>query len=186
MRRLFSRRFYLVLVIFVMFVLTNSPSESQQQPAASDSASLKTFLQGYVGTPPSPDDETTQYIDAFVDLNGDGRKEAVVYITGRGWCGSGGCPTLVVTPDGSTWRVVTKILLTRPRIRVLAATSHGWRSLTVWVQGGGIQDGYEAELRFDGKTYPANPTVPPARRLIEKMPGEVVIQEYDAAKPLYP
>ena len=42
-------------------------------------------------------------------------------------------------------------------------------------QGGGIQPGYEAELRFDGKTYPANPSVPPARPLKGKPEGEMLI-----------
>ena len=37
-------------------------------------------------------------------------------------------------------------------IRVLDATSHGWRNISVRVAGGGI-----------GKTYSQNPTVPAAR-----------------------
>jgi hypothetical protein len=41
--------------------------------------------------------------------------------------------------------------------------------------GGGIQAGYEAELSFDGKTYPNTPTVPPAHRLGGRVQGRAVI-----------
>ena len=56
----------------------------------------------------------------------------------------------------------------------------------VGVGGGGIQLGYEAMLPFDGKTYPSNPTVPPARHLSEKVPGEIVIAPNAGDRPLFP
>ncbi|PYS46358.1 MAG: hypothetical protein DMG13_30190 [Acidobacteria bacterium] len=31
----------------------------------------------------------TRYFDALVGLNDDGKEEAIVYVTGPGWCGSG-------------------------------------------------------------------------------------------------
>src|SRR5437763_13772221 len=91
------------------------------------------------------------------------------------WCGIGGCKTLILARDGTSWRVVATITITMLPIGVLQTTSNGWHSMGVWVQGGGIQSGYEAELRFDGKTYPRNPSTPPARRLVGNAEGEVVI-----------
>jgi len=122
------------------------------------------------------DDKTARYFDALVDLNGDGKKEAIVYLVGRTWCGSGGCPTLVLVRNSASWKLLQYITITRPPIRVLSSTSHGWHNISVWVQGGGIHPGYEAELSFDGKTYSGNPSVPPARRLNRGAPGEVVDQ----------
>ncbi len=122
----------------------------------------------------------------FVDLNGDGKDEAIVYLVGREWCGSGGCPTVILASEASSYRVVTELSITQRPIRILSGTSNGWRNLGVWVQGGGIQPGYVAELRFNGKTYPENPTVPPARRLEGKVPGKVVISASQAGTPLYP
>jgi hypothetical protein len=142
--------------------------------------SLKRFLQKY------DDDRTARYSRAFVDLNGDGKDEAIVYSTGRSWCGSGGCNTLVLTQEGGTWRLVTSITITWPPIRVLASRSHGWHDISVWVSGGGIRPGYEAELSFDGKTYATNPSVPPARPLAAKVDGKVVILSSEGATPLYP
>ena len=40
------------------------------------------------------------------------------------------------------------------------------------------QLGYEAELPFDGVSYPSNPSVPPARRLMEGTPGKIAIADY--------
>jgi len=147
---------------------------AQAQPAAAFSSAeqpLKKFLQNYVKDPHSDGDKTCRYLDAFVDLNGDGKQEAIVFLTGDSWCGTGGCRTLVLARKGASWKVVTHITITRPPIRVLSSTSHGWHDISVWVQGGGIQPGYEAELRFDGKNYPGNPSVPPGSPINRKSGG---------------
>jgi hypothetical protein len=166
----------------VLSVLISACATKTQGPDSTSAAaeeSLKRFLQTL------DDNKATRYIAAFRDLNGDGIPEAIVYLMGNSWCGSGGCNTLILAREGSSWRIVTNIRITRRPIRVLTNESHGWRSLGVWVQGGGIQPGYEAELPFDGKSYPRNPSVPPARRLEGNPEGEVVIPSVQDGKPLY-
>jgi hypothetical protein len=163
-------------------------AQAQLQPKAQSSeeeASLKSFLQNYVRARSLDDDKTTKYLAAFVDLNGDGRREAIVYVTGQTWCGTGGCNMLILARAGTSWRIVTETTITRTPIRVLTTASNGWRNITVWAQGGGIQPGYEAELRFDGKTYPENPSVPPARPLTRKVPGRVVLSLSQDGTPLW-
>jgi hypothetical protein len=159
------------------------------QPRARSSEeedSLKRFLQSELKELLADDDKTTRYLAAFVDLNGDGTSEAIVYVTGQTWCGTGGCNMLILARDGISWRVVTETTVTRTPIPVLTTASNGWRNITVWVQGGGIQPGYEAELRFDGKTYPENPSVPPARRLTREVPGRVVLSSSQDGVTLWP
>lgn len=129
--------------------------------------------------------ESARYIAVLRDLNGNGNAEAIVYMLGDKWCGSGGCNTLVLAKDGNLWKVISKITVTRPPIRVLPETSHGWHSISVFVAGGGIAPGYEAVLKFDGKSYPRNPTMPPAFRA--RVPeGEIVISSTKDATALYP
>ena len=111
---------------------------------------------------------------AEVDLNGDGLNEVIVHITDPSFCGTGGCNTLILERSGSGYRTVTDIAIARPPIRVLASYSHGWRDLGVTVVGGGILTAYEARLRFNGQSYPSNPTVPPAEPLPRAV-GEVLI-----------
>jgi hypothetical protein len=141
----------------------------QAEVSAQAKRSLRAFLQTFDG------DLKDRFVAAFADLNSDGRPEAIVYLTSNDWCGSGGCTTLILVPDGDSWRLLTKTPITRPPIRLLRTRSNGWRNIGVWVQGGGIQPGYQAELRFDGKTYPSNPSMPPARPLAGMAEGEMLI-----------
>ncbi len=119
--------------------------------------------------------EDIRYIPSFADLNGDGKPEAIVYIYGATECGTGGCPTLILTPSEDGYKLVSEIVLTRPPIRVSPRKSHGWHNLVVFVAGGGIQQGYNAELEFNGKSYPDNPTVTPAKRVTDRVWGRIVI-----------
>jgi hypothetical protein len=67
----------------------------------------------------------------------------------------------------------------------LKQKSYGWRDIGAWVQGGGIQPGYEAVLQFDGKHYPANPSVAPAKRLDKEVAGTVVVPKDVIGELLY-
>lgn len=156
---------------------------SASSPAVEETP-LRDFLQRYLKASSCSEDRTTKYSAAFIDLNGDGAQEVIVYITGRAWCGSGGCTTLVLAPAKSGYRVISRIPITRPPIRILPRIANGWHSLGVWVEGGGVQAGYEAELSFDGRKYPRNPSLPPARRLAKAHVGEVVVSLTDQGKPL--
>ena len=99
-----------------------------------------------------------RYLDASVDLNGDGRLEIIVHVVGLVACSTGGCPTLVFTPRGAGYRLVSAISVTRLPIRVAPAGTMGWRNLVVRSGGGGASAG-DVQLAFDGKRYPANPSV---------------------------
>jgi hypothetical protein len=160
-------------------------SAPRAQPAA-EPAPLKKFLQEHLGRGGRPADLTTRYQFAVVDLDGSGRKDVIAYITGRTWCGSGGCTTLVLAPQGGSYRVVSSISISRTPIRVMAATTNGWHDLGVWVGGGGIVPGYEADLPFDGKSYPTNPSVPPARPTKGGLDGDTALPANNAGLSLYP
>ncbi len=182
MRIVSGGRILALVVMFSSLLVITSPGKAPQKaaaPTAEASKSLKRFLKTL------DDDRATRYGLAYWDLNADGTPEAIVHFVGKKWCGSGGCNTLILTPNGSSWRIVANIRITRPPICVLSDISNGWRSISVWVQGGGIQPGYEAELRFNGKTYRTNPSVPPARRLKGKPIGEVIIPSTQDAMLLY-
>jgi hypothetical protein len=130
-------------------------------------------------------DPEIRYDAAFVDLNGDRRDEAIIYLRGDGLCGSGGCELYIYTPQGRSWREVTALSITRPPIRLLNGRSHGWRDIGVFVAGGGILPGYNTQLRFNGRSYPTNPTVAPARRMPEGAAGRVLIGSGTKGRPLF-
>jgi hypothetical protein len=130
---------------------------------ANDYDRLERYLRAYVAHEAVTSSRPTRYAAAFTSLSNHGRPEVVVRLSEGGWCGSGGCTTLVLADEGETFKVVSKITITQLPIRVLDSTSHGWRDLGVTVSGGGVQKPYEATLSYDGRTYPANPSVLPAR-----------------------
>ena len=158
------------------------PAQQKQHPASN---SVTKFLRDYLGSQGVDVDRSTKYFMSFAALSGSRKQDIVVYVTGQSWCGSGGCTTLILAPNGSSYRLVAKITISQPPIRVLASRSNGWHDISVHVQGGGIQPGYEAQLLFDGKTYPSNPSTPPARRLTEKVPGDVIVSARGEGSPLY-
>ena len=139
--------------------------------ASDQDKNLQRFLRSYVRKSAPADDPSTRYFRAFVDLNGDRKDEVIVYLMGDWWCGSGGCPTLILAPIDGSFVVISNILATRPPILVLQSTSHGWRNFGVFVQGGGIMQGYEAEVQFDGSRYRP---LTPLKHLAQDAAGETI------------
>ncbi|RJY08053.1 hypothetical protein [Aurantiacibacter aquimixticola] len=114
------------------------------------------------------------YAMVSYDLDDDGRDEAIVHIRSNYYCGSGGCNALVLTPDFNGYRIVMDATVTRTPIAVLDSETRGWSDLVV-AYGGGGRDYGRALMRFDGLSYPGNPTVAPAERTSRR--GDVLISE---------
>jgi hypothetical protein len=100
------------------------------------------------------------YTYALADLNGDGQLDAVVMMSDRDYCGSGGCSLGVLRGTKKSFVFVSESSISNEPIRVLRESRQGWKSLSVSVSGGGAQPG-EAIMRFNGKRYPRNPSVQP-------------------------
>ncbi len=97
-----------------------------------------------------------------IDLDGDGRPEALVYFTGEAWCARSGCTLAILAPGQYGYRAVSTIRRVKRPIIVEPAMSNGWRNLVVRTGAGGYEQ--TARLRFSGRGYPGNamlaPTVP--------------------------
>ena len=167
--------FVLRLATIALFISSCCFPLEAQLPGNDQAAKVREFLIDYLKDGYAAGDTATRYFAAFVDLKGEGKQQVIVYFTDQHSCGTGGCTTLILTPDRSSYKVVTSITIAWPPIRVLNTKTNGWNDLSVCVQGGGIEPGYAAMLSFNGETYPTNPTVPPARRLMGKPSGEVVV-----------
>jgi hypothetical protein len=148
-----------MLAVTVALVVSKAHASAEVDP-------IRAFVQQTLGT--------LTYRRTDADLNGDGREENLIYITDPKYCGSGGCTLVVLTPVKSGYRVVMHSTVTQLPIRLLTSSSHGWRDIGVTVQGGGIIHPYEARLRFNGRRYPSNPTVPPAIPL-RRLSGRILI-----------
>ena len=111
------------------------------------------------------------------DLDGDGKKEVLVYVGGPMMCGSGGCTldVLKAGPDGFTR--IGALSVSQLPVGVLNSSSHGMRDLAVTTYGGGAPEQI-MRVPFDGKKYASNPTVKPA------IPVDTIGTEVIAAGPL--
>lgn len=143
--------------------------EADQAAAISGEDDIRHFL-----LQEFPEAAPMRYALAWTDLDGDGADEAIVHLVGPYFCGTGGCPTLVLTPAGPMWRKVGDISVSRTPVAVMDTSTNGWKDIAVAVAGGGGPSG-NALLKFDGEAYPSNPTVAPAE--LTEVQGTIVIAE---------
>jgi hypothetical protein len=175
-------------ILMALVVGLGASSDISARPSSElpmpEEMAVEAFLRTYLKKSPYYDYKQTRYIARVAHLHGNER-DVIVYVEDRYSCGSGGCTALVLSPKGeSAYRVVTSMTIVQLPIRVLETTANGWHDIGVWVQGGGIQPGYEAALSFNGRSYPRNPTVPPTKTLTQPM-GDVVIARNTQDVPLY-
>ena len=155
----------------LIILAASASAAAQTAPEQSVQAALREIY--------SEEEGDFRYFLKWFDLDGDGTPEAVVHVVGPMVCGTGGCDTNVLARRGDgAYKLVSTISLTHPLIIASPRRSHGWRDLIVFVAGGGILPGYYAELKFDGRTYPDNPTGPPALKLRGRPQGVVLIKDF--------
>lgn len=125
---------------------------------------------------PSDSDQYLRYYYNRVDLNDDGKSEVVVYLVGSYTCGSGGCTSLIFTPTGQSYRLVSRHTLVNAPILVTSQKSSGWKDLVVLVSGGGATQKY-TRTRFTGRSYPGNPSVQPAILANTTLQGQALVAD---------
>lgn len=98
-----------------------------------------------------------QWLQAAVDLDGDGSTEQLVAVLGSYACGSEGCTLLIFRQVGSTLALVAENGLFQSPLRSTGQRTAGWLDLTMPASLYGAQNGQRL-LRFDGSTYQPLPS----------------------------
>lgn len=155
------------LRLALLFALAVLPASAQKLPAdagppnieALGNEALDRAVRHYILPFTEAPDDTT-WKTRWTDLNGDDLPDALVYVAGPDWCGSGGCTLLVfeaVTgPDADElgpYRPAAEVSLVTGPVLVADPGPDGWRDLVVHDTGGDLR-----VLRFDGETYPGSPS----------------------------
>lgn len=115
--------------------------------------------------------DAARYIHGRVDLNGDGRAEVFVFVTGSIFCGAGGCSLMLFGEDQGRYTLVEEFANSRPPVIVAPKRTRGWNDLIRVESGGGAGPVY-VRHSFDGKTYveaervPIGEVPPEGRRLL--------------------
>ncbi|WP_051315009.1 hypothetical protein [Algoriphagus terrigena] len=120
------------------------------------------------------DSLSRRFIFLEYDLDGDAAKEIFVGLTGPYFCGSGGCTQYILKDNGE---VLTKFTVSDYPVVIAPDKTNGWNDL--YIQSGGD---YRV-VKFDGKTYPANPSILPKLGMI---PGDGLPRALDFMNDNYP
>lgn len=101
-----------------------------------------------------------------VDLNGDGRRDAlVIFKNPYGyWCGLYGCTMLVMKAGHDDFELVSAVQPVREPLYISKHKTNGWNDIIIHVSGRWAE-AKDVALQFDGKHYPNNPdSLPPHLR----------------------
>lgn len=134
------------------------------------------------GLADSEDKLSYRYGYTLVDLNDDGKDEAIVTIWGRDTCGTGGCPMNVEVDRGGVWHELSETVRTREPIRILSTKHHGWHDIGVIDGGGGMPCTIESPVTFNGRVYEGSPTDRPVRKGVH---GRTVLTDDMVNRPLF-
>lgn len=170
----------LLATVFIAGVATAAPA--REDPRVGE---IRAHLQRGLRNDHEDDLSLSRFGVAFVDLNGDGRDEAIVYGPDGG-CGTGGCGIGVYERRKHGWRLVCSTSIGWGPVGVLRTKHYGWRDITVEVSGGGVDPAYRAVLSFNGSRYPFNPSVPPARPMEGRPAETILIRHYNGDLRMYP
>lgn len=169
------------LVAFGCLVLINitgcggpgayDPGESLLLPAPKpvlDPSDIKAHqaVRNFLGTSEAP--LASSYDIARIDLNDDGRREALVlFKTPYGyWCGKDGCTLLIFEASNTDFTLRSSIQPIREPLYISDDTQNGWHTLVVRISGRN-EEAKNVALAFDGESYPNTPThLPPYLRFV--------------------
>lgn len=106
---------------------------------------------------PDAQKDNRRFLYNSVDLNEDGNPELLVGLIGIDFCGTGGCNMLVLSGDS---KVLTNMSIVKYPVYVGSLNSKesakGYKTLYVRTGGVGM-----VRLAWNGKSYPANPSLAP-------------------------
>jgi len=102
------------------------------------------------------DGSSKKFIFFEYDLNDDAKKEIFVGLTGSYFCGSGGCTQLILDNQG---HVISTFTVSGYPVIIDNNKTNGWKDLFIY------SGSKNRIVKFDGKTYPPNPSVLPELRI---------------------
>jgi putative lipoprotein len=162
---------YICLVSLLGFIGFSGSSQAEPVTNPVLIKALETYIAKEGANP-----KETQYRIAEIDLNGDKKKDALVLLQDGYWCGTGGCSMLIFTNKNNDFKLVSAISLVRDPVIVSGTKTKNWRDIIVHVSGGG-GDSKNVALKFNGSTYPTNPSLLKPLATNAKTQGKTVFSD---------
>jgi len=111
-----------------------------------------------------------------VDLDEDGNPEIFVYLVGPPVCGTGGCSSAIFKQENGEYRLLSRFSLVNNPIIISNKKTKGYKDIIMYVSGGGIES-FFAQIKYDGTTYPSNPSIEPKINVGTKLEGIAIIAD---------
>ncbi|MBC2852473.1 MULTISPECIES: hypothetical protein [Cetobacterium] len=108
-----------------------------------------------------------------IDLNSDSVPEYFVYAYGPMLSGSGGGSALILNSD---YKEISRFTLVQTPIIINNHRTKNWKDIIMTVSGGGATPA-TAIMKFDGKTYPLNPSLQPTLGTHDYIDGVKIFTE---------
>src|SRR5688572_3676177 len=107
-----------------------------------------------------------------VDLNGDGKRDAlVIFKNPYGyWCGLYGCTMLIMKASDDNFKLVNAVTPVREPLHVSEGKTNGWKDIIIHISGRWTET-KDVALQFDGEKYPNNPDGLPAYMKVASLQG---------------
>lgn len=117
---------------------------------------LKSAIRNFLLTKGAPENSTYEF--ERIDLNNDGRREALVLFSlpHHYWCGWDGCPMAIFQPHEDHFVLLSLINSVRAPVYLPHQQTKGWRDIVLRVSGTRMPD-KNVVLRHDGRKYPNTP-----------------------------
>jgi putative lipoprotein len=138
----------------------DKPEPTGSKEKHGQKSELNQALQAYFAKTGDDPKNANPHQTTQIDLNSDGRQDALVLLQNPYWCGTGGCTMLVFKGTKSGFEFVSRSSLIRSPVLVSETKTHGWRDLLVEVSGGGATP-KKVALKYTGSKYPLNPSTQP-------------------------
>lgn len=121
-------------------------------------------------------EDNVRYYYNKVDLNEDGNPEIFTYLVGSPVCGTGGCSGAIFKQENGEYKLLSTFSLVNNPVIVSNIKTNGYRDIIMHVFGGGIES-FFARVKYDGTTYPSNPSIQPKVEQGTKVDGIAIIAD---------
>ncbi|KAJ50129.1 hypothetical protein BD780_004236 [Clostridium tetanomorphum] len=111
-----------------------------------------------------------------VQLNDNIEPETFVYLVGPQFCGTGGCSAAIFKCENGEYKLLSKVTLVNNPIIITNNFTNGYRDIIMYVSGGGAKEAYSI-IKFDGTSYPQNPSLQPKVSPGTKLEGPAIIAD---------
>jgi hypothetical protein len=163
-------RFFVFVMIAVLTGCSGGPKPCEKvtlllpgptAPTDPSDEALRAAMQSFINESGAP--AFSLYDFERVDLNGDGRRDALALFKNPYgyWCGLYGCTMLVLKASDTDFKIVNAVQPVRGPLIVSDQSTNGWKNIIVRVSGRWTET-KDVALTFDGNGYPVSPPELPA------------------------